>query len=92
MLVISASEGTDGSILITVANLDDRAARPLTVLLGGARAAGVTGQLLTGAAGACNDFAAPDRVSPKPLDARLTDTGFTVELPPCSVAAFRVQR
>lgn len=91
-LHISASEGTDGSILITVANLDDRAARPLTVLLGGARAAGVTGQLLTGAAGACNDFAAPDRVSPKPLDARLTDTGFTAELPPCSVAAFRVQR
>ena len=91
-LHVSASEGTDGSILITVANLDDRAARPLTVLLGGARAAGVTGQLLTGAAGACNDFAAPDRVSPKPLDARLTDTGFTVELPPCSVAAFRVQR
>lgn len=91
-LHVSASEGTDGSILITVANLDDRAARPLTVLLGGARAAGVTGQLLTGAAGACNDFAAPDRVSPKPLDARLTDTGFTAELPPCSVAAFRVQR
>lgn len=91
-LHVSASEGTDGSILITAANLDDRTARPLTVLLGGARAAGVTGQLLTGAAGACNDFAAPDRVSPKPLDARLTDTGFTAELPPCSVAAFRVQR
>lgn len=90
-LHVSASRSADGTLLVTAANLSADEARPVDVLLSGLKAAGVKAEVLTGAPAAHNTFAAPDTVAPAPLEARLTDTGFAAPLPPCSVAAFRVQ-
>ena len=87
-LHLSASQQQDGSILLTVANLNDARPVPLHCLLAGARAARVEGRVLTGRPDAHNTFDAPARVAPRPLDAALTEDGFTATLPPCSVAAF----
>lgn len=89
-LHVSASQQPDGSILLTAANLNDARAVPLHCLLSGARAAQVSGRVLTGRPDAFNTFDAPAQVAPRPLDAALTDDGFTATLPPCSVAAFTV--
>lgn len=89
-LHVSASRGTDGTLLVTAANLSADQARPVEVLLTGLKAAAVTAEVLAGAPAACNTFEAPATVVPAPLEAKITDTGFTAQLPPCSVAAFRV--
>lgn len=89
-LHVSASRAADGKILVTVANLDSARAAEAKVMLGGVKASGVTGTVLTGPAAAHNTFAAPDTVTPQPLQATLTADGFTATLPACSVAAFTV--
>ena len=89
-LHVSASRAADGKILVTVANLDSARAAEAKVMLGGVKASGVTGTVLTGPAAAHNTFAAPDTVTPQPLQATLTADGFTATLPVCSVAAFTV--
>lgn len=89
-LQVSASEGPDGTLLVTAVNLSDTDACPAQVLLSGCKAKGVSAETLTGAPAAHNTFAAPDTVHPVPLEARLTDDGFAAQLPPCSVTAFRV--
>ena len=87
---VSASQQADGQILLTAAPLDDAASLPVTVRLGGLKAAAVQGVVLAGAPGAHNTFAAPETVAPRALNATLTADGFTAVLPPCSVAAFTV--
>lgn len=89
-LQVSASEGADGTLLVTAVNLSDTDACPVEVLLSGRKAQSVTAETLTGAPAAHNTFDAPDTVHPVPLEARLTGTGFAAQLPPCSVTAFRV--
>lgn len=89
-LQVSASEGLDGTLLVTVVNLSDTDACPAQVLLSGCKARAVSAETLTGAPCAHNTFDAPDMVHPVPLEARLTDGGFAAQLPPCSVTAFRV--
>ena len=89
-LHISASCQADGTVLITVAHLNDAASAPVTCLLGGMKASAVQGMVLAGAPEAHNTFDMPDRVQPRPLDVSLCDGGFTASLPPCSVAAFTV--
>ena len=89
-LHVSASQQGDGSILVTVANLDPANAAPLTCLLGGVQAAGVTAQVLAGTPNAHNTFDAPAVVAPRPLAAALCEGGFSATLPACSVAAFTV--
>lgn len=90
-LHVSASQQADGSILVTAANLNDARELPLHCLLAGVRAAAVEGRVLTGRPDAFNSFDAPAQVCPRPLDAAVTDDGFTATLPPCSVAAFTVR-
>ena len=90
-LHVSASRGADGTLLVTAANLCADEPRPVEVLLSGLKAAGVQAEVLTGAPTARNTFDTPETVAPASLEACLTDTGFTATLPPCSVAAFRVQ-
>lgn len=90
-LHVSASQQADGSILVTAANLNDAREVPLHCLLSGVKAAGVEGRVLTGRPDAFNSFDAPAQVCPQPLDAAVTDDGFTATLPPCSVAAFTVR-
>ena len=89
-LHVSASRGTDGKILVTVANLDNANPADAQIMLGGVKAAAVAGTALTGPAAAHNTFDTPETIQPKPLAAALTTDGFTAALPPCSVAAFTV--
>lgn len=90
-LHVSASQQADGTVLVTVANLNDQAAAPVDCLLGGVKAKAVSARVLAGAPAACNTFAAPGTVAPAALDVSLTGSGFSATLPPCSVAAFTVQ-
>lgn len=91
-LHVSASQGDDGAVLVTVANLDDREGTALDCALGGlGRLSGITGRVLTGGTGEYNDFDAPDRVKPAAIDACLTEDGFKAQLPPCSVSAFTLR-
>lgn len=91
-LHISASQGKDGKILITVVNLDDANAVPLDCTLGGAgQIETVTGRILTGKRDAYNTFAQPENVKPIRLgDVTHTEDGFHAVLPACCVAAFEV--
>lgn len=94
-LHVSASEAADGSLLITVANLSLEDAAPVESMLEGFGASmahcKVDGQVLTGAMNSHNTFDAPCTVAPKALDVTCSAQGFQATLPPCSVAAFRVQ-
>ena len=90
-LHVSASQGADGAILITAANLDDAAPRTVHVVLEGAKAGAVTARVLSGAANAANDFDHPGRVAPRALAVTPTAEGFDAVLPACAVAAFRVE-
>lgn len=92
-LHISASQGPDGAVLVTAANLDDARGAELDCALAGlGRIAGVTGRVLSGAAGAHNTFDAPEAVRPVALESiQLTADGFKASLPPCCVAAFEVK-
>ncbi len=89
-LHVSASEGPNGTLLVTAVNLHDTDACPVEVLLSGRKAKSVTAETLAGAPAAHNTFDAPDTVHPVPLEVRLTGSGFAAQLPPCSVTAFRV--
>ena len=89
-LHVSASEQSDGTVLVTAAKLNDTEPVPVNCLLGGIHAAGVTARVLAGAPFDHNTFDRPEAVRPAPLAVTPTETGFTAVLPPCSVAAFTV--
>ena len=89
---ISASASTrDGAITVTLANLD--ADQGAEVLLDAEGAGGeVTGWILTGEVHSCNDFDAPDRVTPQPYtDWKATEKGLLLRLPACSLAALTLR-
>ena len=91
-LHISASQASNGKVLVTVANLDDKNAAPLDCALSGTGAASrVTGRVISGARDACNTFDRPEQIRPTRLEnITLTAEGFRTALPACSVAAFEV--
>lgn len=90
-LHISASQSEDG-VLVTVANLSDRDSTELDCALTGlGKLSQVESRVLTGPCGAFNDFGAEERVKPAPLAAQLTEDGFKVTLPACSVAEIFVK-
>ncbi len=91
---VSASEGADGKLLLTVVNLSDTDSAPLEVLLDGVtEKTAVTGTLLAAQSGAYNTFEKPDTVKPVPMGGIETgDRRFTAALPPCGVAAFEIAR
>lgn len=94
-LHVSASKAPDGSILLTVANLNDQEALPLNCLLGGVsgwnESEKVQARVLTGAIGDHNTFDCPETVKPAPLEGiTVTEEGFRAVLPACSVASFRL--
>ena len=92
-LHVSASEASDGAILLTAANLDPENAVPVECMMDGLTSGSVvTGELLSGVPGAYNTFDEPDTVVPRPVTAIQTGGGcFTAVLPPCSVAAFHIR-
>ena len=85
----SASE-RDGVLTVTLANLSADA--PVDVRIDGAEARAAQGRVLHGAMDAYNDFG-DERLAPVPLaDLRVQDGVVTAQLPPCSVAAVRIER
>lgn len=93
-LHVSASETADGSILLTVANLDADTAAPLECFITGlSKNSAIEGELLSGAPDAHNTFDAPANVTPcKMRDIQVEQDRFLAKLPPCSVAAIHIQR
>lgn len=98
-LHISASQGADGKVLVTAANLDDASAVPLDCSLTGlGRIKTATGRVLSGQRDACNTFDTPERVKPTVLrveptvlgDIQVAADGFRTTLPACCVAAIEV--
>ena len=93
-LHVSASEAADGSVLLTVANLDPDTAVPLECFITGlSKNSTVKGELLSGAPGAHNTFDAPASVTPQKMqDIQVEQDCLLAKMPPCSVAAIHIQR
>ena len=89
----SASKADDGSVTVTLSNLDPHNAATVSCELRDAAATSVTGTVLTASAmDAHNTFDAPDTIKPAPFDgATLDGELLTVELPTMSVISLRVQ-
>ena len=92
-LHVSASEASDGSILLTAANLDAGHSVPVECLMDGLnRGSAVTGEVLSGPPGTHNTFDAPNTVVPRGMTVIQADSGrFAAVLPPCCVAAFHIR-
>ena len=92
-LHVSASEASDGSVLLTAANLDAEHPAPAECMMDGLKAgSAVAGELLSGLPGAHNTFDSPNAVAPRPMtEIRTGDGRFTAVLPPCSVAAVHIR-
>ena len=89
---ISASQRDDGTVLVTVANLNDNSPAELGCAVTGlGKLCDVSGRVLSGAIGDYNDFGSADNVKPAALTAELTGDGFKATLPACSVAAFTLK-
>ena len=88
----TASVGADGSLHLTLSNRSADEAAPLTVRLQGLMPRVVQGRVLTGPIQAHNDFGSPDAVSILPLEGiEVQNNALAFTLPPCSVAALRVE-
>ncbi|MEJ5238429.1 MAG: alpha-N-arabinofuranosidase [Limisphaera sp.] len=92
-LNVSASRNAEGVIHVSLCNLHPDQPASLTAELRGARPSRVQGRLLTAhSVQAHNTFDRPDRVRPVPFhEARLTENGFAVTLPPRSVVVLALQ-
>jgi alpha-N-arabinofuranosidase len=89
---MSASKDKAGKIHVTLCNLDPRNANTVTIDLRGAKAARVSGRILTAAAiHAHNTFENPETVKPADFSAaKLTASGLEVRLPPQSVVVLEL--
>ncbi len=90
---VSASRDNNNVMHVTLAHLDPNKPEEVGCELRGMKASAIRGRILTAAKmNDFNDFDAPERVAPKEFrDARLTDTGFSVQLPPMSVVVLEIQ-
>ena len=90
---ISASQSGTGTVLVTVANLDDTQSAMLDCILSGlGKIENVTGRIMAGGREAHNTFTEPEAVKPQAVqNIQLTADGFTAVLPACCVAAFEVK-
>lgn len=88
----SASRDPNGTIHITLCNLDPNRAAPIECELRGVKAARISGRVLTAPEiTAHNTFDQPERVKPVTFnDAKPTDMGFSANLPPKSVVVLEI--
>ena len=85
--VTASASVKDGTVTVTLANLDPEKAAEVLVDVDGA-GANVSGTVLAGDPHDFNDFDAPDRVAVRPFaDWTRTEKGLLVKLPACAVAA-----
>lgn len=89
---VSASRDGAGKIHVTLCNLDPNRPAPIDCVLRGAKASRISGRILTAPEiTAHNTFDQPARVKPAPFeDAKPTDRGLSVTLPPKSVVALEI--
>ena len=83
----TASRNAAGKVHLSLVNVDPHRPARIACTLSGARAASVTGRILTAPAiNTHNTFAAPRAVEPRPFEgAKATGSGLEVSLPPRSV-------
>lgn len=91
-LHVSASEAQDGSILLTIVNLDAEKSVSVECMIDGLSSeAKIQGEVLSGKIDACNTFDTPHVVEPQKMDHICVKDGWIVaEMPPCSVAAIHI--
>ena len=89
MLSTSASV-KDGVLTITAANCSMSEPAEISCGVSGFAAASVKARILTGAARDLNDFDCPEKLTIKPLEAKLENGVLKAELPPCSAAEIRI--
>jgi len=88
----SASRDSGGAINVTVCNLHEDASAEVEIELRGAAVSTVKGRVLTAAAqNTMNTFEKPDVVKPQAIDATVSKTGITVNLPARAVAALELR-
>jgi alpha-N-arabinofuranosidase len=92
-LSVSASRAEDGTIHVSLCNLDPGQNVPVDIELRGVKPASVSGEVLTAEAmNTHNTFDDPDAISPVPFDAvRLQGDRVTVFLPPKSVVVLKIK-
>jgi len=91
-LSVSASRDKAGKLHVTLCNLNPNAAAEVACELQGAKAASVSGRVLTaGDMGAHNTFDAPEVIKPAEFNAvKVNDTGFVATLPAKSVVVLEI--
>ena len=83
---VSASEGADGNIHVTLANLSADESQSIRFLLDGKEFRSAALRCISGEMNACNEFNQPPRVNIKTMpDMQITDNNFHMEIPACSV-------
>ncbi len=88
----SAARGTDGLVRVALVNVDPNRTATIGATLGGLTATAVEGEVLTGAIGAHNTFAAPESVKPVPFTgASIAGSDLNVTLPPASVVVLTLR-
>jgi alpha-N-arabinofuranosidase len=91
-LSVSSSIDAEGTLNITIANLSAEKAYPIDCTIVGMRAGAASAKILTERADAYNDFKDANRVAIKDFtDIKLTDSGFSFEMPPISIILFSVK-
>ena len=89
----SAAKKADGTVVISLANVDLGKAQEVEINLDGMNAKNVSGTMLTcKAITDYNDFNSPDRVSPKPFkDAKLKKSTLKVKIPAKTIVVLNVK-
>ena len=80
----------DGVLTITAANCSISEPAEINCGINGFAAASVKARILTGAPRDLNDFDCPEKLTIKPLEAKLENGVLKAELPPCSAAEIRI--
>lgn len=86
-----ASADEQGNIQLTVSNASLERDYEIRCLIPGTTAKKITGCILTGDVRAFNNFEAPEKVKPLPLNICTEDDALCFTLPPCSVASIEIE-
>ena len=86
----SASVNCDGEITYTIANCSLDEEFEIDCAVAGAKLTNAKARILTGEVHALNDFDNAENVKPAEYSADLTENGFKVKLPACSVVTVRL--
>lgn len=91
-LVESASVNSEGSVILTICNLDLTCSKEVDVLLEGITCKLLSGEIITNCMDAHNTFESPEVVKKMNFeDMIITEDGFKTTLPPCSITKIIVK-